>query len=689
MAYTQIASIRSDEKSRFPFFALLKKVTPFLSHPFVVVTVLAIFVPLNPKMPSRGLDASWEFAMNEAVARHLSFGRDIVFTYGPYASIGTRRYHPATDVRMMLGSLCIAGSFLAGLRYLSGRNRPYLKFSLLLFLVTFGNPELILLAYSFLLAVCILKWLNCDQGGRVPLNWQQLLAVAVMWSTLGLLPLVKGSLLLPFVATAVIPSTLLLYHSRIRQAFFLLLLPLTASIALWLIAGQRIANLPAFLRGTALLTSGYTEAMSTSWLILPGKIGAILVFAFCSASVLLFISIFRAAQMRSPSRWILALLCAVFLLVIFKHGFVKADALPSAFFSLTALIIIVGFLNIDRYFVSSLSIAMVLTVATSGMQDHVLASEVHQRFGSGVTWGGVTRQAIFDFCLDRAPGAYARTTYKNTWNTYVDAWNGIQLRLSSSNALKDQFEIAIATIKRSYAMPELKGSADIYTFDQAILLASNNEWDPRPVLQSYSAYTPELARMDELHLRGLNAPDWVLFQLQTIDERLPSLDDGSSWAALLDNYTVVSFDGQFALMRKRPVTKTESEFGVIYKQVCKTGGTVTLPQTDGTLFAEVTLKPTFAGRVLTALFNPPQLHAVLGLGDGKTERYRVVSNMMKTGFVLSPFVGSTEQFASLAEGSKNSRDVVRVETISISPSYGGSLFWSDTYELTIKKYIGN
>jgi len=687
MPYTQIATIRSDKRSRFILSALLKKVSPFLSQLFVAVTVVVIFVPLNPKMPSRGLDASWEFAMNEAVARHMSFGREIVFTYGPYASIGTRRYHPATDRRMMLGSLCVAGSFLAGLLYLSGEKKPYLKFLLLLFLATFGNPELILLAYSFLLAVCVLTWLNRDHAETASLHWPQLLAIVVMWSTLGLLPLVKGSLLLPFIAIAAIPSALLLYHARVRLAILLLFLPVAASTSLWLIAGQPISNLPAFLRGTMLLTSGYTEAMSTSWLILPSKIGVILVLAFCSVSVLLFISILRAPQMSHLSRWILALLCAVFLLVVFKHGFVKADALPGAFFSLTALIIIVGFLNIDRYYVSSLSIAMVLTVGISAMQDHVLASEVHQIFGAGVTWGGVARQDIFEFCLDRAPGAYARTTYENTWDTYADAWDGFRSRLSSGNVLKDRFEAATATIKRSYAMPQFKGSADIYTFDQAILLTSNNAWDPRPVLQSYSAYTPELARMDEQHLRGLNAPDWVLFQLQSIDGRLPSLDDGASWPALLDNYSEVAFDGQFVLMRRRPVIKPQSEFRVIYKQVCKTGEKVTLPQTDGALFAEVTLKPTLAGQVSTALFNPPQLHAVIELSNGKTGKYRVVSSMMKTGFLLSPFVETTEEFASLAKESKDSHD--NVESISISPSYGGSLFWSDTYELTIKKYIGD
>jgi hypothetical protein len=71
---------------------------------FLFFVVLAVFVPLNPEMPSHGLDPSWKFAMNEGVARNLVFGRDIVFTFGPYASIYTEVYEPQTDKLMLLGA---------------------------------------------------------------------------------------------------------------------------------------------------------------------------------------------------------------------------------------------------------------------------------------------------------------------------------------------------------------------------------------------------------------------------------------------------------------------------------------------------------------------------------------------------------------------------------------------------------
>jgi len=658
-----------------------------LSYIVITVAAMAIFIPLNPRMPNKGLDASWEFAMNEAVARHLTFGKQVMFTYGPYASIITRTYSPATDRRMMWGSLFVAGSYMAGLLFLAGGKRRYLVLLLLLFLATFGNPELLLLSYSFLLTACAMKYMNSEEGGNpAEANWRRILAVVLMWSTLGVLPLVKGSLLLPFATTAVIPSVLFFCKRRYAQGIVLLLLPMVSVAGLWICAGQSLGNLPAFLRGTFLLTSGYTEAMSSSWLILPSIIGDGLVITFLVLSALTCWSILRANQITGISKWMLTTTLALFLLVIFKHGFVKAQGVSSAFCSLAVLIVIVGFLQLNRYLIWSFTAATILTAGTSVMQDTVLFKEVHEKFGTGVTWSGEKRADIFAFCAERAIGAYSRTTYESTWTTFADAWEGLRLRIGQRNDLEARYARAIDEISRNNPLPLFKGSTDVYEYEQSVLLASNNEWNPRPIFQSYSAYTPSLARLNERHLRGLDAPDWVLFDLQSLGGRFPALDDGVSWPALLDNYTFVSYDGQFVLLRRTPVIHTSSEYSRVFSQTCKTGSTIALPASDGLLFAEIDLKPTLAGQVLIELFNPPELRVTLDLRGGKTIRYRTVSNMMETGFLVSPFIGDTKEFASLMAGKRDIGVENEVESISIAPSYGGSMFWSDTYKLTLKTY---
>jgi hypothetical protein len=252
--------------------------------------------------------------------------------------------------------------------------------------------------------------------------------------------------------------------------------------------------------------------------------------------------------------------------------------------------------------------------------------------------------------------------------------------------LKDNYFRAEEAIRHSYPIPALSGAVDIYDTEQSFLIASKNVWNPRPVIQSYSAYTPYLAMLNEQHLRDAGAPDWVLFDIQTIDRRLPSLDDGMSWPALLDNYTLISYDGKFVLMRKNSKVRQDSVYDTVSDRAYKTGSMVALPDADGLLFAEVELNPTLAGKVLLALFNPPQLRIVVGLANGSTRVYRVVSDMMRTEFLLSPLVSNTDDFASLISGRESLQRENRVQTITIEPSYGGSIFWADTLKLKIKRY---
>ena len=415
-------------------------------------------------------------------------------------------------------------------------------------------------------------------------------------------------------------------------------------------------------------------------------IGYGFVVAYLTVSAVIYFSLIRSTQLSVLSKWLLGFLCAPFLLVAFKHGFVRTDHLPLAFNSLVIIILMIGFLYTDKYLIGSLLISIVLVVGIDFRLDPVLIREVRQEFGAGTVARQGGKKEILAFISKRAIGTFSRITCESTFNTYATAWEGIRLRLAGSDGLRNRFVKAMATLGREYPLPALKGSGDIYSYEQAVILASNNAWNPRPVFQSYSAYTPTLAELNEQHLRGASAPDWVLIDLVAVDGRLPSLDDGMSWPALLENYTFVSFDGQFAFMRRNQVIQTSIALSVIGQEKHKTGLTVALPEVDGPLFAEVDLKPTLLGKLLIALFKPPQLNIRLNLRNGETRSYRVISNMMATGFILSPLVRNAEEFGFMAVGNRRFLDERKVAAISIAPSYGGSVLWSGTYTLTLKTY---
>ncbi|MBC8120620.1 MAG: hypothetical protein H7Y22_02140, partial [Gemmatimonadaceae bacterium] len=49
-----------------------------------ILYIFLAFLPL-PQGPVPGLDPSWQYALSWAAGEGLSFGRDIVFTYGPFS----------------------------------------------------------------------------------------------------------------------------------------------------------------------------------------------------------------------------------------------------------------------------------------------------------------------------------------------------------------------------------------------------------------------------------------------------------------------------------------------------------------------------------------------------------------------------------------------------------------------------
>ena len=78
-------------------------------------TAVIVGAPFHPIMPSAGLDPSWMYAINQAVADGLSFGSEVIFIFGPYGGIYTQMFHPGTDALVMsvgvffgicLGAVC-------------------------------------------------------------------------------------------------------------------------------------------------------------------------------------------------------------------------------------------------------------------------------------------------------------------------------------------------------------------------------------------------------------------------------------------------------------------------------------------------------------------------------------------------------------------------------------------------------
>ncbi len=88
----------------------------YLSMLPAVLAAVALFLFISPFFPSfaggTGLDSAWIIGLNQGYANGLVFGRDLVFTFGPYASVYTREYNPGTNTIALFGSICLATAFV-------------------------------------------------------------------------------------------------------------------------------------------------------------------------------------------------------------------------------------------------------------------------------------------------------------------------------------------------------------------------------------------------------------------------------------------------------------------------------------------------------------------------------------------------------------------------------------------------
>jgi hypothetical protein len=658
------------------------------------ITTLAIFASLNPSMPTIGLDPSWMLSMNEAVAMKFRFGKDILFTFGPYASIYTQTFHPGTDQLMVFAGAFLGVAYAVALLRLSGNGRARMLLFLTLFLasvVAKFSRDGLLLSYPFLLAASYSKnaALGDQNRQRADLSLSQQLAMLVTLAALGLLPLVKGSLLVPSGALTCALAVFFLFRFPTGLAFKLISIPFLALVGWWVLAGQSVPDLAAYLGGIGLMTYGYSEAMSLScdW---PDTLTGVLLLSYGATVMMVSYSIIRTSKVAVAPKVLTGCSLAVLLLISFKAGFVRCDSqhILTSFTSLAVALMVLCLLYTDRHIVMALTIAMAVTTAALVRYDSTLRADVVQAFGTGTSSAGGGKAEIITFVSSRAFATLLRIAQDGIRDTYVGAWRGLVLRTTAGNTLRERFALALAEIRIATPVPVLTGTTDIYSYEQAVLLASGNKWNPRPVIQSFAAYSPELSRLNECHLRDAGAPDNVLIAIQTIDGRLPSLDDGMSWPALLDNYVIASHDKRFVYLRRVQVMRTKSAFDVRFQGLHRTGAKFTLPKMDGPAYIEVDLKATLLGRLLMAAIRPPELRLILTLGDGTKREFRVIAGMMRTGFFVSPLVTTTDEFALLMSDDQPFQKGGRVESISIAPSYGGSLIWADSFQVTVKEYHG-
>lgn len=624
---------------------ILAGVTQCVLGALIVVAALAAYVPIAPLFPTADIDGGWAFALNVAVERGLVFGRDLVFTFGPYGAAYTELYYPATDTMMLLSTTLLGVAFAAGLLCLtSGWVERLAALVLVLLMQVIARDALFFaLPLTLLLLACRVAMTNKPglSSRGVPLSGPVQASLALLVIALSLIPLVKGTFAAASGLAMALSIGVLLLGGHVVIALAGAALFAVSMPVLWMLVGQPLAALPGFFISQAPIISGYTEAMSV-----PGA--RLLPVLFIGGCLIL-----AALHFRLASRAGLALAAGSTGLAFFafKGGFVRADThmlMAGGFVALMAWMLAFGRGPIR----GAASVAVGLAVWA-------------------LIDGDVTQNR-----LATLPGRIA--------GPLATASSMLVTRITAPDTLGRLYDNRIATIASEHPWPALSGGTDIYSYGQSVLLARGVDWTPRPVLQSYSAYTPSLAASDAAFLAGPKAAPNILFAVQPIDGRLAALEDGPSWLELFRRYEFADLRGDMAILRRRPVEAAPFVADTpLAQSSVRMGDRVALPAGTQPLWATLEVSPTLLGKLVSAAFRPPPLSIAYQFADGHEQAFRYIPGMGAAGFLVSPVVTSTVEFVSLAlPRAEDYLAEKRPKSFTISAAYGVGRLWQPTVSVT-------
>lgn len=565
---------------------------------FVVLTIGSFKFP---NLPAADLDPSWRMALGYFSTRGMQFGEEVVFTYGPLGFIMSNTYSGAQWWELILGQAALAvisaAVIVSLLRRLDWRTRLVSVAYFFLFGVSYEDAQ-----HMIVIGLLGFELLRQARGG---LRLTTFLAAAV----LAVYAQIKFTDFLLSVFAVAVVGGYALWCRRTRFALATVGSFLGVFLLIWVFAGQALPHLLPYLRSSWEISQGYQDAMGIPTPQLPLILGVI---------VLLLLAAYAVGhlwlQKDRPRALANVALLGAFTYLNWKHGFVRADGHMIGFFFCALL---------------------PLTSYPALLEDDGTAPRLHKAaflIGTFVSlWGieaalfGVVRQSLFIF-QDRVVGNVEKLT----------SWKPLRLKYAEALQLK-------TSEHDLHQVREIVGNdtIDIIGFEQGVALFNRFNYRPRPIIQSYSTFTPYLARRNEAFYLSDDAPEYVLVKVQTLDERAPMMDDPFVMNIIVRRYDYVTSEKGFQLWKRNPgkFDVTQVTPTAVRTQEIGFGEAHSLADLAGQpVWLQVDVELSLLGKIRRFFYKPSIVTIALTDQNGARRTYRLPLPIGRTGFLISPLV---------------------------------------------------
>ena len=582
---------------------------------WLVISLAFLHLPETPPMDPE-LDASWNLCLRYFFQHGMQFGTDVVFTYGPLGFVTSLLYWGSGFWLQIVANAAESGMFawilLETVRPLKWP--PKIIAILAVVLVISGRGGVIELLMVALLGLLLLRY---EAVGK--------LKIAACCVILGFLSLTKFTNLMQAAAIVTIAAGYYCLDRKWRRGALVAGGFALALLAWWIGCGQSASGLGRWLRNSLEISSAYTDAM-----FMDEKFQETLT-GLSTLALLASYGVFEAAAAKRRVKGFATVLifwAATFL--GWKHSFVRAEETHIFGFYLWALTPVVlnpvFFPDAERW--RAVRIGFLVAIALCAI-------------------GGIHRLN---------PKAISGCVSENT-----EKFRKNLSTLTNLPGFKRELDSRYAELERKNAASRIvqavgEQTVDVFGFEQYAAILNGLNYTPRPVFQSYVAYTPKLAGLNAAFMAGNKAPEWILQRYETIDHRYPSTDDGPALRALLDRYTFQFQDSGYVVWRR---AENKDKVLTMLPPAVREGD-ATIDQeipvgdiaTNSGLWLEVSYSYTLAGSLRELLYKPPTVRLVVTTANQPDlpRKFRFPRFLAQEGTLLSPYLPTEYDFLRYAVG---------------------------------------
>lgn len=584
-----------------------------LPHIFIALFLFLLFPVTFYKIPSPGLDSSYVIAIHLAFKYHLTFGKDLVFTFGPLAILNDRYPIGVTRWVYLLFDIYffVTLFFLLKKVFSIGGGRARSFFIAMGLVLALFEPSF---QWYFLFFLFYLFHFIKEPGKKMAILQPALLSILCFYYKLNL-----G-------ITAVLLFVVALHYVLIRRKITIGRYALLLCIyGLCILLSARLLNvdLPGYTTGGLQLIDSYNDAM----FLQPGDAkkflfaALLLLLLFAGrCCFLLAVSIRQKCITRHLDELLIHGFTGLALFILFKSSFVRMDSPHISHF----------------FYVASLPVAFLYLYTPSHLNKRIV--DISYLSILGISWlAANTIPGIGNIYKKIIDSNYIVTAVHKPGNYY--------------RGFRDYPEAAERPVRPELGNTELKKiigdrSVDIIPSEISTIYFNGLRYDPRPVIQSYSAYNAYLDSLNYQKYMSPDAPDYILFSLSSIDDRYAFFDESRTKLAIFSHYTLAGeVGGNLLLQKKSPaVLQMDSTTAVDSGRL---GEDIPVNAPPGLSYTKIFLDYTLRGRIRRWFYQPPPLTITLVLTDGERMTYRAIPTMLKDGILLGKYIDTRQDFQLL------------------------------------------